>query len=133
MHFKLLYPNDYLGAHDLAGKDVTLTIRHLVVEDLKTERGTERKPVMYFVETQKAAEKSASPEKRLVLNKTNASTIAGMYGTETNDWKGKRITLCASIVDAFGQKKEAIRVRPVPPAARPSPESPSPATETKEQ
>ena len=126
MHFKLLYPNDYLGAHDLNGKDATLTIRNLIVEDLKTDRGTERKPVMYFVETQRVAEKEGKAEKRMVLNKTNASSIAALYGNETNEWKGKRITLYAAVVDAFGQKKEALRVRSVPPAI-----STTPATEQK--
>lgn len=116
MHFKLYFPSLYLGSHDLNGKDATLTIRHIVVEDLKTERGTERKPVLYFVETQKKAEKDNTEEKRLVLNKTNASTIAAMYGPETNEWKGKRVTLYPAVVSAFGKDAEAIRVRPNPPA-----------------
>lgn len=117
MHFKLYFPSLYLGAHDLTGKDVVLTMRRIIVEDLKTERGTERKPVLYFVETQKKAEKDQTDEKRLVLNKTNASTIAGMYGPETNAWQGKRITIYAAKVSAFGKDTDAIRIRPTPPSA----------------
>ena len=112
MHFRVLYPSNYLAAHDLNGKDVVLTISNVAIEELKTERGSERKPVMYFDELKK---KPGEP-KRLVLNKTNATAIAGMYGSEVNDWAGKRITVYATVVAAFGKTTEAIRVRPVPPA-----------------
>lgn len=125
MHFKVLFPSQYLAAHDLNGHDVPLTIRHLVVEDLKTERGTERKPVLYFVETQKKAEREKTDEKRMVLNKTNAKMIAKIYGPETDDWKGKRVTVFATMVSAFGAETEAIRVRPVPPPVNPTPATPA--------
>ena len=39
-----------------------------------------------------------------------------MYGPETNEWKGKRVTLYPAVVSAFGKDAEAIRVRPNPPA-----------------
>lgn len=128
MHFKLLYPSTYLGAHDLQGRDVVLTIRRVVVEDLKTERGTERKPVVYFVETQRKAEKDHTDEKRLVLNKTNATTIAAMHGNEVNAWNGKRITLYAAPVSAFGKEVEAIRVRPTAPPSATAPTDPATST-----
>ncbi len=124
MHIRLLYPSLYLGAVDLHDKDVVLTIRRLVTEELKTERGSEKKPVLYFVETKKAAEKAGAPdkEKRLVLNKTNAFIIAAMHGTETNDWPGKRITLYPTKAVAFGKTVDCIRVREtVPGAAEPEP------------
>ena len=105
MHFKLLFPSEYLGSHDLQGKDATVTIKKVVVEELKTDRGSERKPVMYFEKT----------EKKLVLNKTNATSIAALYGKEVNDWTGKRITLYAAPVSAFGKEVEALRVRPTAP------------------
>ena len=107
MHYRLLFPSQYLGAHDLMGKDAVVTIDRVVVEELKTASGTERKPVVHFVKK----------EKRLVLNKTNGTTIAAMYGNEVNGWTGKRITLYATTVSAFGKETEALRVRPTPPAA----------------
>ena len=124
MHYKLYYPSLYLGAHDLNGKDAVLTMRRLVIEEIETERGTEKRAVLYFVETAKKAEREKTKEKRLVLNKTNASTIAAMYGAEVNDWHGKRITLYAANVVAFGKEQEAIRVRPTPPATNPAPNEP---------
>lgn len=125
MDYRLLYPTLYLSAADLAGKDVTLTIRAVVVEELKTERGPEKKPVVYFVETRAKAEQSgdASKEKRLVMNKTNAATIASLYGNEVDDWKGKRITLHTERVSAFKKTQEAIRVRPSVPATATAKES----------
>jgi hypothetical protein len=121
-HWKTLFPSLYLGAHDLQGRDVALTIRRVVAEEVKTEKGSERKAIVYFVETGKKA-KPGEEEKRLVLNKTNAKTVAKLYGSEMNDWTGKRITLFPSRVSAFGEEVEAIRVRPVPPAPAPSPET----------
>lgn len=118
MDVRLLYPNNYLSGLDLGGKDVTLTIRRVVVEALKTERGEEKKPVMYFEETRKKAEQNGdvSKEKRLVMNKTNAMTIASLLGNEIDNWKGQRITLFAMPVAAFGKTTDAIRVRPTLPA-----------------
>lgn len=124
-HFKTLFPSLYLGAHDLQGREVVLTIRRVVVEELKTSGGSERKPTVYFQETQAKAAQTKTEEKRLVLNKTNAKAIAKMYGAEVNDWTGKRITVYSASVAAFGEQVDAIRVRPVPPppvAAQPQPE-----------
>ena len=118
MHFKLLYPSMYLGSHDIGPKDLVLTIRRIVVEELKTERGTERKPVAYFVESEAKAKADRSEEKRLVLNKTNARIIANLYGNEVNDWAGKRISLYSAKVSAFGAEVDAVRVRPVKPEAK---------------
>ena len=84
-------------------------MRRVVVEDLRSEGGTEKKPILYFEETKAKAE--PGKEKRLVLNKTNAMTIAKMHGHETDDWKGKRITLFPTTVEAFGQTVDCIRVR----------------------
>jgi hypothetical protein len=118
MDVRLLYPSLYLGAPDLYGKDANLTIRRLVVEELKTERGSERKPILYFEETKAKAEKAGTPEKekRLVLNKTNAMSIAAIHGNEVDGWKGKCITLYPTKAQAFGKQVDCIRVRDTAPA-----------------
>lgn len=123
MDYRLLYPNLYLGAVDLHGKDVDLTIRRVMIEDLKTKQGgTEKKPILYFVETKERADKAGTPdkEKRLVMNKTNATTIAEMHGNEIDDWKGKRITLFPTTTLAFGDTVDCIRVRPTAPLEVPA-------------
>ena len=118
MDVRLLYPSLYLGAVDLHGKDAVLTMRRVIVEGLKTERGEEKKPVLYFEETKAKAEKAGTPdkEKRLVLNKTNAMQIAKLHGYELDGWKGKRVTLYPTTAQAFGKTVECIRVRETLPA-----------------
>ena len=109
MNYKLLFPSKYIGAHDLNGRDLPVTIDRVAVEDLKTERGSEKKPVVYFKEF------TGPDPKRMVLNKTNATTIAALYGNEVNNWTGKRIALFGTPVAAFGKTQDAIRVRPTTP------------------
>ena len=116
MHFRKLHPSEYLGAHDLNGKDAILTILSVSIETLKTDRGDEQKPVMRFEETKAVAEKNRSKEQRMVLNKTNAKTIADLHGSEVNDWAGKRITLFPTTCQSFGDTVECVRVRPSIPA-----------------
>lgn len=116
MDYRLLFPREYLGAPDLKGKDVTLTIRRIVVEDLETKDGKEKKGIVYFEETKAAAEKQGIKEKRLVLNKTNAKTIAAIYGNEVDDWTGRRVTLFPTTCQSFGETVDCIRVRPGVPA-----------------
>lgn len=111
---KLLHPTDYIAAAECVDskgnpKDVTLTIKSVVIEDLQSTDGEkEKKPIMRFVET----------EKKLVLNKTNAETIAEMYGTKAEDWNGKRITVYPTKVRAFGEMMPCIRIRDKVPAAK---------------
>ena len=108
MHYRLLHPNEYLCAADLHGKDVTLTISALKQEVLRTEGGDEDRWVMYFKEMEGRPEKE---KKRLVLNKTNATTISHLHGKETDGWIGKPITMYPTNTKAFGEIVECIRVR----------------------
>jgi hypothetical protein len=107
-HYKLLFPNEYLGAPDLRGRDVTLTIDTVRMESLKREDGDEEKPIVHFIEMRKRPKKK---RKKWVLNKTNATQIAKLYGPEVNAWHGCRVTLYATTCQAFGQTVECIRVR----------------------
>jgi hypothetical protein len=105
-HYKLLYPRDYVGACDLDKGDRTVTIASVKIEELHSaDRGkkAEKKPVLFF--------KDAT--KKLVLNKTNAAIIAELYGTNTDKWIGKPITLYATTCSSFGKTTECVRVRPV--------------------
>ena len=115
MDVRLLFPSLYLGAPDLHGKDVHLTMRRVVVEDLRTDGGAEKKPILYFAETKAKADEQGTKEKRLVLNKTNAMQIAKLHGTEVDNWKGKRITLFPARAMAFGEEVDCIRVRDTAP------------------
>lgn len=104
---KLLYPSNYLGGHDLGGKEWTLTIESLDPRHkLRQKDNTfEEKPVLRF--------KGAS--KLMVLNKTNAERIAKLYGDELLDWIGKPVTLMTEKVYAFGKNHDALRIKEVIP------------------
>jgi hypothetical protein len=47
----------------------------------------------------------------LLLNKTNATTIAQLYGNNPSQWVGKLITLYPTTTSVGGAEKECIRVR----------------------
>jgi hypothetical protein len=75
----------------------------------------------------------------LALNKTNAKTIAQLYGNNPGKWAGKLITLYPTTTEVGGRTEDCIRVRnqvPAertragkPPAARPAPALPAPEPE----
>jgi hypothetical protein len=95
-----LFP--FIQGDSLVGKPVTLTMKAVKMELVPTKPGeADEKPVLYFKESSKG----------LILNKTNAKTIAQLYGGETNDWTGKPIELYSERVKAFGQWFNAVRCR----------------------
>src|ERR1039457_4427886 len=83
--------------------------------------------------------KESKDDRGLVLCKTNSRLIAGIYGVDTDDWIGERVTLFPARVEAFGETVDAIRIRPtapgksakagvfVEPPAAPAPEAPAAA------
>jgi len=103
---ELFDPSRYVSAHELKGKDVTVTIERVVAATVEGEGNRKaRKPVIHF--------KNAS--KPLVLNKTNAKAIVGMYGADYTKWNGKRITIYPTTTSLAGATVDCIRVRPKPP------------------
>jgi hypothetical protein len=92
------FPSKYLKAEDLEGKHVTVTIEKVNKEEVGPKK--ELKPVISFVNTLK----------KLVLNKTNAATIAKLYGEETDEWLGKRIILYSKDTEFQGEMVLALRV-----------------------
>ena len=51
----------------------------------------------------------------MVLNKTNCKTIEKIYSPFTDEWLGKKITVFAQKVKAFGDMVDALRIRPTKP------------------
>lgn len=108
-----VFPSKYVKTADLNGRVVTLTIKGLAIEQMTNHSNEmERKPVLYFEKATKG----------LVLNRTNAMTIAALYGDESDDWVGKRISIYATKVRAFGSMQDAIRVKEEIPA-QPKPQA----------
>ena len=111
MKMSEIFPSKYVKAADLEGRTVTLTIKTLTVEEMLNHASEkERKPVLYFERATKG----------LVLNRTNAMTIAALYGDESDTWPGKRISIYPTRVKAFGQMQDCIRIREeIPALAKP--------------
>jgi len=105
-HIDLLYPSKYLKAVDLQGKDVTVTI-----EDIEPRHELAGRSGGKFVKESKPVVKMAGKDKLFVMNKTNARTVADMYGKKPIEWIGKKITLYPTTTQAGGETHECIRVR----------------------
>jgi len=101
--YRSMFDRDYIGSWDLNGRDVVVTIAKVEAKELTSQGNRKtRKPVVFF----------EGKEKGLALNKTNAKAVAGMYGTKTEEWVGKKITLYPTQT-AFGHETvDCIRVRP---------------------
>lgn len=100
-----LFPGRFLKSGEFKGKDITLTISDVRLEELENKRkGKHMAPVLSFKET----------KKQLVLNKTNGECVKGLFGRKVAEWVNKRVTFYPVDVNAFGTKKLAIRVRGSP-------------------
>ena len=109
--YRTMFDREYLGAWDLvdetgAPTDIHVTIAKVEAKKVKGPRGEALKPVVWFV----------GVERPLLANKTNARTIAGMHGSKTEAWVGKRITMWPTTTSSPDGVVECIRVRPTPPA-----------------
>lgn len=113
MKISVIFPSKYVKAADLNGKPVTLTIKSVTMEEMVTHDNKKaNKPVVWFERATKG----------FVINLTNALIIAALYGDETDNWTGKRITIYPTQVKAFGKMEDCIRVRQEVPA-QPKPQA----------
>lgn len=102
MKLSEMFPSAYLKSADIDG-EMTLTISAVALQEFDTDDGgKEKKAVLTFAN-----------EKRMVLNKTNATIIAGMLGDDTDHWIGKEITLHVQDVQFGSKMTPAIRVKQI--------------------
>jgi hypothetical protein len=103
-HWKNQFNYEYLGAYSLMpAQELVLTIKDTKKEMVMGGDGKKQECfVAYFVE----------PQKPMILNRTNCKTIAKIYKSAyIEDWTGKKIQVFASMVKAFGEETEALRIR----------------------
>lgn len=102
--FRKYMDKSFLGAWDLADKgDTVLTIDHVERNEVKNERGSEKKMVVHFMERD---------YKPMICNVTNAKAISKAVGsTKVEAWEKKKIALYKATINAFGDTTECIRVR----------------------
>lgn len=105
--YRKFMDKNYLGAWDVPDEgDLILTIDKAQRDDVKNERGTERKLTLHFVEDYKP----------MILNATNAKAISEAIGsTKVEMWAGQRIAIYTQKVSAFGGTTDALRIRPYKP------------------
>lgn len=102
--FRKFMDKNYLGSWDVPdGEDLVLTIDHVEQNDVKNERGSERKLTLHFVER---------GYKPMILNTTNAKRIGKVAGSnKVENWENLRIAIYTERVQAFGGMTDALRVR----------------------
>jgi hypothetical protein len=115
------FPSNYLKADvdvpDLEDGGIVLTISSVEMKAMKGDDGNEQKVIVEFEEV----------DKGLVCNKTNATTIAGLYGDDTDDWIGQKVQLYAKDVEFQGKMTRGIRVSTRAPRAKKAAEKTAPA------
>lgn len=121
MNVRDLFDNQYLAADDLREKDWTLTISKVTPVKMRKKDGSkESRGAVHFAELEAKATKD-KPAMSLVLNRTNAKTLKALYGKETANWIGRRVTIYPTTCDAFGKTADCIRIRPTEPSAKTAP------------
>ena len=101
MSFDQLYPGTYLKAGEFEGRAVTLTVKTITREMLSNGSGGEEPAVtVAFAET----------EKQFVMNKTNAVSLRAMWGDDSGEWIGHKVTL-HPVKDESGLSDSGICIR----------------------
>jgi len=102
----------FLRCHHLGGNALTVTITGFELATFEDDAG-DAKPMPVI--------KMKEHRLGLGLNKTNATTICGLFGSSNlEDWVGRRITLYPTETSLNGHQVPCIRVRPqLPPATEP--------------
>lgn len=118
MKVREAFPSEYLAAEDLPeGKDAPLTIHKMELTKVWLKGKQSEKLVMHFVEMQK---REGVEQKKLVTNKTNATTVAKLYGSEMDNWPGKTVALYRTTTKLGRETVPCIRIREQPPKQKAS-------------
>lgn len=102
--FRKYMDKSFLGSWDVPdGSDLILTIDHVARDDVKNDRGTEKKLTLHFRERE---------YKPMICNVTNAKAISKAHNsTNVADWENKKISIYKATISAFGETTECLRVR----------------------
>lgn len=105
MKVNKMFPSKFLTKDDVKdfSQPVVFRIDRIEIEEVQNEDGKEDKPVLYFDE---------NDSKPLILNKTNAETLAAEFGPDSDSWVGSSIELFVDPNIRFGKQRiGGIRVR----------------------
>lgn len=107
-HWKKLTNPNYIGAYSLQPKEERIVMVEKVVREMVNGAdGKKEECTVAYLKN----------EKPLILNKTNCKIMAAIYNTPyVEEWTGKHIILYATLVQAFGETVEALRIKKVLPS-----------------
>ena len=104
MKLEEMFPSRYVRGQDLQGRAIHVTIARIHPEKMR--------PNPQSPELLKFVLYTAEGTKGVVLSKTLASEIAEILESdESDDWIGKKVTLCPVPMVVAGVKRVAIRAR----------------------
>lgn len=104
MKISEIFQSKYLKADDLHGKRVIVRITSVTLEEISD---TDSKPIMRF----------AGHEKGVVLNRTNSTACAQMFGDSTESWIGQQVELLAMPTHFQGKRVLGLVTLPIAPAS----------------
>lgn len=112
----------------LAGKERTFKIARVtrLTSEMVTggKREVKKQPKLELV-----TQRGESVPLPLLLNKTNAGTIAQLYGNRPSEWVGKLITMYPTTTSVGGKEQDCIRIRPRIPSNKARAQAPAADTE----
>jgi hypothetical protein len=111
--YRSMFDREYIGSWDLPrDRDAVVVIRLVKAEVLSNGKTKNTKPILFF----------EGKEKGMVCNKTNARTVASLYGNDTTAWIGKPVALYVTTTrdPGSGGDVDCIRIRPTAPKPRQS-------------
>ena len=101
-HWRKLAGKEFLVGEMLDGKDTTLTIKSVAIEELQNKQGKEKRPVVSFEKT----------DLKLVLNVTNMKSISKALDTPfIEEWTGRQVTLTPVKGMFFGEQQTVVRIK----------------------
>lgn len=100
MKFHEMYPKDRIYAADFGGKPVTLTIKAVEMKALGEGAKQKTLPVWHFEETPKT----------FPAVKTNGVCARAMFGDDSDEWVGHKITLYPA-EDTSGMSDDGLCIR----------------------
>lgn len=115
--YRAFFDSDILRVWHLNGKKITARITRVskFTSEVFTQ-ATGKREVKVQPKLELATRSGKAFPLPLLLNKTNAKTIAGLYGKKTGGWKGHLITLYPAQVEVGGKLTDGIRIENQVPA-----------------
>lgn len=105
MHYKNMFPSVHLESADIPqGGSLLIRLTHIEQTTVEGDKGGKAFKALLTFEGPEWLPKST-----WIAPVTVCRCLAAMFGDDTDGWMGKRVTVSAQTVDAFGDKVPAVR------------------------